>query len=82
MNGGEEVDGEASLGLVVSIGGEDACEAFLEHRVFEALDDFLLAEGGHEFFEEDFDEDTGAGGCVFFVELDDLEDVPADTVRC
>lgn len=52
----------------------------MQHGVLEAFDDGLLAKRCKELFEEDFDEDTRAGGCVFFVELDDRENVPIDRI--
>jgi hypothetical protein len=38
-DGGEEVDREASLGLVICVGWEDAGQTVLEHWILEALDD-------------------------------------------
>ena len=78
---GEVVDCETGVARIGVVHGEDAFEAGLEDVVFEAG---LQAGHAHCFgkvLEEDFDEDTAAGSCFFFIKMDDREDVPAYRVR-
>ena len=78
---GEVVDCETGVARIGVVHGEDAFEAGLEDVVFEAG---LQAAHAHCFgkvLKEDFDEDTAARGCFFFVKMNDRKDMPADRVR-
>ena len=77
-NGGEEVDGEPGVSGIVSW-----------HQTFPGLGHGGIpgpvTQLGHaqelgQLLEQDLDEDPGAGGCVVFIEFDDLEHLPADGV--
>ena len=77
---GEVVDCEAGIARIGVVHGKDALEAGLEDVVFEAGLQAAHAHCFGEVLKEDFDENTAAGGCFFFVEVDNREHMPADGV--
>ena len=66
---GEEVDREAGVPWV--IGWENAVVMLGHGLVAEARLQLLEADLFYDGFEEDFDEDARAAGCILFVEIDD-----------
>jgi hypothetical protein len=75
---GEVVDGESGVARVVQ--WEEAVKAGSEDRVGQAFFEFGHSHMLGEVLEQNFDEDTAAGGCFFLVQMNQRKYMPADSI--